>query len=97
MSEDNEINIPPFGTELQPIDFVRFAERGGGAGARRREGARPALRAAWRIADRPALISRFFWRNDKFANVAPGTTSNQWFSISVWRASCYEIVTWSSD
>jgi hypothetical protein len=26
MSEDHEINAPPFGTELQPIDFVRLAE-----------------------------------------------------------------------
>src|ERR1700726_1904615 len=32
MSEDNALGIPPFGTELQPIDFVRFAEACGGAG-----------------------------------------------------------------
>jgi pyruvate dehydrogenase (quinone) len=26
MSENQALGIPPFATELQPIDFVRFAE-----------------------------------------------------------------------
>ena len=32
ISEDQALGIPPFGTELQPIDFVRFAEACGGIG-----------------------------------------------------------------
>jgi len=32
MSEDNALGIPPFGTELQPIDFARFAEACRGVG-----------------------------------------------------------------
>jgi pyruvate dehydrogenase (quinone) len=53
MSEDKALGIPPFGTELQPIDFVRFAEACGGAGfaCGRPEEVRPALEAAWRVAD----------------------------------------------
>ncbi|MBV8223685.1 MAG: pyruvate oxidase [Verrucomicrobia bacterium] len=58
VSEDQQLGIPPFATELQPIDFVRFAEACGGIGfaCSRPEEVRPALEAAWRIADRPALI-----------------------------------------
>ena len=58
VSEDKALGIPPFGTELQPIDFVRFAEACGGVGfaCTRLEEVRPALEAAWRIADRPALV-----------------------------------------
>jgi putative intracellular protease/amidase len=58
VSEDQALGIPPFGTELQPIDFVRFAEACGGAGFAcvRPEEVRPALEAAWRVTDRPALI-----------------------------------------
>ena len=42
----------------QPIDFVRFAEACGGVGfaCARPEEVRPALEAAWRITDRPALV-----------------------------------------
>jgi pyruvate dehydrogenase (quinone) len=48
ISEDNALGIPPFGTELQPIDFVRFAEACGGAGfaCARPEDVGPALEAA---------------------------------------------------
>jgi pyruvate dehydrogenase (quinone) len=58
VSEDNSLGIPPFGTELQPIDFVRFAEACGGAGfaCARTEEVRSALEAAWRVTDRPALV-----------------------------------------
>ena len=70
MSEDNALGIPPFGTELQPIDFVRFAEACGGVGfaCARPEEVRPALEAAWRIADRPALIEATI---DNDADVSP--------------------------
>jgi pyruvate dehydrogenase (quinone) len=48
ISEDKALGIPPFGTELQPIDFVRFAEACGGAGfaCARPEDVGPALEAA---------------------------------------------------
>jgi pyruvate dehydrogenase (quinone) len=70
MSEDKALGIPPFGTELQPIDFVRFAEACGGAGfaCGRPEEVRPALEAAWRVADRPALIEATV---DNDADVSP--------------------------
>jgi pyruvate dehydrogenase (quinone)/pyruvate decarboxylase len=70
MSEDNALGIPPFGTELQPIDFVRFAEACGGVGFAcvRPEEVRPALEAAWRVADRPALVEATV---DNDANVSP--------------------------
>jgi len=70
MSEDNALGIPPFGTELQPIDFVRFAEACGGTGfaCARPEEVGPALEAAWRIADRPALVEATI---DNDADVSP--------------------------
>ena len=70
MSEDKALGIPPFGTELQPIDFVRFAEACGGAGfaCARPEEVGPALEAAWRVADRPALIEATI---DNDADVSP--------------------------
>jgi pyruvate dehydrogenase (quinone) len=70
MSEDQQLGIPPFATELQPIDFVRFAEACGGIGfaCSRPEEVRPALEAAWRIADRPALIEATV---DNDADVSP--------------------------
>jgi thiamine pyrophosphate-dependent acetolactate synthase large subunit-like protein len=70
VSEDNTIGIPPFGTELQPIDFVRFAEACGGAGfaCARPEEVRPALDAAWRVTDRPALVEATI---DNDADVSP--------------------------
>ena len=70
VSENNALGIPPFGTELQPIDFVRFAEACGGAGfaCARPEEVRPALEAAWQIADRPALVEATI---DNDADVSP--------------------------
>ena len=70
MSEDKALGIPPFGTELQPIDFVRFAEACGGAGfaCTRPEEVGPALEAAWRVADRPALVEATI---DNDADVSP--------------------------
>jgi pyruvate dehydrogenase (quinone) len=70
ISEDQALGIPPFGTELQPIDFVRFAEACGGAGfaCARPEDVRPVLEAAWRIADRPALVEATI---DNEADVSP--------------------------
>jgi pyruvate dehydrogenase (quinone) len=70
MSEDNALGIPSFGTELQPIDFVRFAEACGGVGfaCARPEDVGPALEAAWRIADRPALVEATI---DNDADVSP--------------------------
>ncbi len=70
VSEDRALGIPPFGTELQPIDFVRFAEACGGVGfaCTRPEEVRPALEAAWRIADRPALVEATI---DNDADVSP--------------------------
>ncbi len=70
VSEDNTLGIPPFGTELQPIDFVRFAEACGGAGfaCARPEEVRPALEAAWRVTDRPALVEATV---DNNADVSP--------------------------
>jgi pyruvate dehydrogenase (quinone) len=70
VSEDNALGIPPFGTELQPIDFVRFAEACGGVGfaCARPEEVRPALEAAWRVADRPALVEATI---DNDADVSP--------------------------
>src|SRR6202795_2456335 len=70
MSEDNALGIPPFGTELQPIDFVRFAEACGGVGfaCARVEDVGPALEAAWRITDRPALVEATI---DNDADVSP--------------------------
>ncbi len=48
---------PEYGVELQPIDFVRFAEACGGVGFRceRPDEVRPALEAAF-AAKRPALV-----------------------------------------
>jgi thiamine pyrophosphate-dependent acetolactate synthase large subunit-like protein len=70
VSEDQALGIPPFGTELQPIDFVRFAEACGGAGfaCARPEEVRPALEAAWRISERPALVEATI---DNDADVSP--------------------------
>ena len=70
VSENNTLGIPPFATELQPIDFVRFAEACGGVGfaCTRPEEVRPALEAAWRIADRPALVEATI---DNDADVSP--------------------------
>jgi thiamine pyrophosphate-dependent acetolactate synthase large subunit-like protein len=70
VSEDNALGIPPFGTELQPIDFVRFAEACEGAGfaCARPEEVRPALEAAWRVTDRPALVEATI---DNDADVSP--------------------------
>jgi pyruvate dehydrogenase (quinone) len=70
VSEDQALGIPPFATELQPIDFVRFAEACGGAGfaCARPEEVRPALEAAWRIGDRPALVEATV---DNDADVSP--------------------------
>jgi len=70
MSEDDALGIPPFGTELQPIDFVRFAEACGGVGfaCGRPEEVRPALEAAWQTADRPALVEASI---DNSAAVSP--------------------------
>ena len=70
MSEDDALGIPPFGTELQPIDFVRFAEacRGVGFACGRPEEVRPALEAAWQTADRPALVEASI---DNSAAVSP--------------------------
>jgi pyruvate dehydrogenase (quinone) len=70
VSEDNAIGIPPFGTELQPIDFARFAEACGGAGfaCSRPEEVRPALEDAWRVSDRPALVEATV---DNDADVSP--------------------------
>jgi pyruvate dehydrogenase (quinone) len=70
ISEDNALGIPPFGTELQPIDFVRFAEACGGVGfaCARPEEVRPALESAWQIADRPALVEATI---DNDADVSP--------------------------
>jgi thiamine pyrophosphate-dependent acetolactate synthase large subunit-like protein len=70
VSEDQALGIPPFGTELQPIDFVRFAEACGGAGfaCARPEEVRPVLEAAWRITDRPALVEATI---DNDADVSP--------------------------
>ena len=70
VSEDEVLGIPPFGTELQPIDFVRFAEACGGVGfaCAQPEDVRPALEAAWRIADRPALVEATI---DNDADVSP--------------------------
>ena len=69
-SENNSLGIPPFATELQPIDFVRFAEACGGVGfpCGRPEEVRPALEAAWRITDRPALVEATI---DNDADVSP--------------------------
>jgi pyruvate dehydrogenase (quinone) len=69
-SENIALGIPPFGTELQPIDFVRFAEACGGVGfaCARPEEVRPALEAAWRIVDRPALVEATV---DNDADVSP--------------------------
>jgi pyruvate dehydrogenase (quinone) len=70
VSEDQAFGIPPFATELQPIDFVRFAEACGGAGfaCARSEEVRPALEAAWRVTDRPALVEATV---DNDADVSP--------------------------
>ncbi|MBV8215162.1 MAG: pyruvate oxidase, partial [Verrucomicrobia bacterium] len=70
ISEDQTLGIPPFATELQPIDFVRFAEACGGVGfaCRRPEEVRPAFEAAWQIADRPALVEATV---DSNADVSP--------------------------
>jgi pyruvate dehydrogenase (quinone) len=70
ISEDQALGIPAFGTELQPIDFVRFAGACGGVGfaCARPEEVRPALEAAWQIADRPALVEATV---DKDADVSP--------------------------
>jgi pyruvate dehydrogenase (quinone) len=70
VSENNSLGIPPFATELQPIDFVRFAEACGGVGfaCARPEEVRPALEAAWRITDRPALVEATI---DNDADVSP--------------------------
>ena len=70
ISEDQGLGIPPFGTEIQPIDFVRFAEACGGVGfaCARPEEVRPALEAAWQIADRPALVEATVDHN---ADVSP--------------------------
>jgi pyruvate dehydrogenase (quinone) len=70
VSEDQAFGIPPFATELQPIDFVHFAEACGGIGfaCARPEEVRPALEAAWRIADRPALVEATV---DNDADVSP--------------------------
>jgi pyruvate dehydrogenase (quinone) len=70
VSEDQALGIPPFGTELQPIDFVRFAEACGGVGfaCGRPEEVRPALEAAWRVTDRPALVEATV---DNDADVSP--------------------------
>jgi pyruvate dehydrogenase (quinone)/pyruvate decarboxylase len=70
ISEDQGLGIPPFGTELQPIDFVRFAEACGGTGfaCARPEEVRPALEAAWRITERPALVEATI---DNDADVSP--------------------------
>jgi pyruvate dehydrogenase (quinone) len=70
ISEDKALGIPPFATELQPIDFVRFAEACGGAGfaCARPEDVGPALEAVWRIADRPALVEATI---DNDADVSP--------------------------
>jgi pyruvate dehydrogenase (quinone)/pyruvate decarboxylase len=60
-SEDKALGIPPFGTELQPIDFVRFAEACGGVGfaCARPEEVRPALEAPGRsLTDRHWLRQR---------------------------------------
>src|ERR1700738_4970660 len=69
-SENNSLGIPPFATELQPIDFVRFAEACGGVGfaCGRSEEVRPALEAAWRVTDRPALVEATI---DNNADVSP--------------------------
>jgi thiamine pyrophosphate-dependent acetolactate synthase large subunit-like protein len=73
VSENNALGIPPFATELQPIDFVRFAEACGGVGfaCARPEEVRPALEAAWQIADRPALVEATI---DNDADVSPPET-----------------------
>jgi thiamine pyrophosphate-dependent acetolactate synthase large subunit-like protein len=70
VSENIALGIPPFGTELQPIDFVRFAEACGGVGfaCARPEKVRPALEAAWRVVDRPALVEATV---DNDADVSP--------------------------
>ena len=70
MSEDKALGIPSFGAELQPIDFVRFAEACGGVGfaCARPEEVRPVLEAAWRITDRPALVEATI---DNDADVSP--------------------------
>ncbi len=70
VSEDTALGIPPFGTELQPIDFVRFAEACGGAGfaCARPDEVRPALEAAWQVIDRPALVEATI---DNDADVSP--------------------------
>jgi pyruvate dehydrogenase (quinone) len=70
VSEDQALGIPPFGTELQPIDFVRFAEACGGAGfaCARPEEVSPALEAALRVTDRPALVEATV---DNDADVSP--------------------------
>ena len=70
ISEDQGLGIPPFGTEIQPIDFSRFAEACGGVGfaCARPEEVRPALEAAWQIADRPALVEATVDHN---ADVSP--------------------------
>jgi pyruvate dehydrogenase (quinone) len=69
-SEDNALGVPPFGTELQPIDFVAFAEACGGTGfaCARPEEVRPALERAWRVSDRPALVEATV---DNDADVSP--------------------------
>jgi thiamine pyrophosphate-dependent acetolactate synthase large subunit-like protein len=55
---------------LAPIDFVRFAEARGGAGfvCARAEEVGPALEAAWRVSDRPALVEATI---DNDADVSP--------------------------
>ena len=70
VSENNALGIPPFATELQPIDFVRVAEACGGVGfaCARPEEVGPALAAAWRISDRPALVEATI---DNDADVSP--------------------------
>jgi pyruvate dehydrogenase (quinone) len=70
VSEDKTLGIPVFGTQLQPIDFVKFAEACGGAGfaCARPEEVRPALESAWRVVDRPALVEATI---DNNADVSP--------------------------
>jgi pyruvate dehydrogenase (quinone) len=59
-----------FAIELHPIDFVRVAEACGGVGfaCARPEEVGPALAAAWRISDRPALVEATI---DNDAEVSP--------------------------
>ncbi|HZC34785.1 MAG TPA: thiamine pyrophosphate-binding protein [Chthoniobacterales bacterium] len=70
VSENKALGIPPFGTELQPIDFMGFAVACGGVGfaCARAEEVRPVLEAAWRITDRPVLVEAAI---DNDADVSP--------------------------